>query len=175
MEVFVLIMYLIMMAINWVLIYSKTEFNPNDTNRKYIIIKNRTLASVLIDNKSSYVKYVKVKDRQKLNIPCFVFYIAFALILLITIILCLLPEMPCQPTSLPFSRHNSIVLDTYNAKVPYTLSFLLFCAQVDFMFVPGSIKILKMQDQTIGSKIGVGILTLGFLLLTGYFAYVLFK
>ena len=163
------------MAINWVLIYSKTEFNPNDTNRKYIIIKNRTLASVLIDEKSSYVKYVKVKDRQKLNIPCFIFYIAFALILIITIVFCVLPEMPCEPTRLPFGRRNSVILDTYNAKVPYTLSFLLFCAQVDFMFVPGSIKIFKMKDQTIGSKIGIGILTLGFLLFTGYLVYTLIK
>ncbi len=173
MEVFVLIMYLIMMAINWVLIYSKTEFNPNDTNRKYIIIKNRTLASVLIDKKSSHVKYVKVEDRQKLNMPCFIFYIAFALILLITILFCVLPEMPCKPIDLPFSRHNSIILDTYNAKVPYILSFLLFCVQLDFMFVPGIIKILKIKNQTIGLKIGMGILTLGFLLFTGYFVYAL--
>ena len=162
-----------MMSINWVLIYSKTEFNPNDTNRKYIFIKNRTLASVLINKKSSHVKYVKVKDRQKLNIPCFVFYIFFALILLITIIFCVLPEIPCKPISLPFGRRNSIILDTYNAKVPYILSFLLFCVQLDFMFVPGSIKLLKIKNEKIGSKIGIGIFTLGFLLFTGYLMYAL--
>lgn len=85
MDFIALVMYLIIMAINWVLIYGKTEFNPND-NRKYIIIKNRTLANLLMQKKSSYVKYVKVKDRQKLNIPCFIFYIAYILVLLATVV-----------------------------------------------------------------------------------------
>ena len=84
MNIFVLIMYLLVLAINWTLIHSKTEYNPN-INRKYILIKNRRLAEILINKKSSYVKYVKVKDRQKLNIPCFVLYLAFALIVLVTV------------------------------------------------------------------------------------------
>ncbi len=175
MEIFVFILYLTIMSINWVLIYSKTEFNPNDANKKYITIKNCSLSKLLIQQKSSYIKYVKVNDRQKLNIPCFIFYIFFALVMLTTIIFCILPEMPCKPTSLPFSRRHFITLNTYNAKVPYILSFLLLCAQIDFMFVPGFLKILKIKNQNIGLKIGVGILTLGFLLFTGYLVYALIR
>ncbi len=172
MNIFVLIMYLLVMAINWTLIHSKTEYNPN-INRKYILIKNRRLAEILINKKSSYVKYVKVKDRQKLNIPCFVLYLAFALIVLVTVIFFLLPKMPCEPISMPFPRHNPIVLDTYNAKIPYVLAFLLFFVQINLYFVPMSIKVFKNKEQGLGIKIGVAILDLAFLLFSGYLLYAL--
>lgn len=174
MNIFVLIMYFLIMEINWVLIYSKTEFNPN-ISRKYIIIKNRRLAEILIVKKSSYVKYVKVKDRQKLNMPCFILYIAFALVVLVTIVFLFLPKMPCEPISMPFSRHNPIMLDTYNAKVPYVLAFLLLFVQVNLLFVPMSIKIFKNREQGLGIKIGIAILDLAILLFTGYLLYALIK
>ena len=177
MNLFVLLMFLLMVAINWMLIYSKTQFNPNDTNRKYINIKNRSLAKLLIQQKSDYVKYVKVKDRLKLNIPCFIGYIVLVIIVIIAIIMYLIPEIPCEPTSLPFSRFNSIILDTYNAKIPYTLAFIMAFVQFDIMLVSANIKMFKKEKEntTKSSKIGFSILTSGFLLFTVYLTYALIK
>ena len=165
------------MAMNWVLIYSKTEFNPNDANKKYITIKNRSLSKLLIQQKSSHVKYVKVKDRLKLNIPCFISYIILALILIIAVVSYFVPEIPCEPTRLPFSRHHSVILDTYNAKIPYALAFIMLCSQLDIVLVSINIKLLKTKNAnaTKGLKIGGCILTLGFLLFTGYLVYALIK
>lgn len=172
-----LLMFLILMAINWMLIYSKTQFNPNDTKGKYINIKNRSLAKLLIKQKSDYVKYVKVKDRWKLNIPCFIGYVIFSFIIIIAIIMYLIPEMSCEPTRLPFSRFNSIIIDTYNAKIPYILAFMMLFVQFDIMLVFANIKLFKTEKDKItkGSKISFSILTLGFLLFTGYLTYVLIK
>ena len=174
MDLFVLLMFLLMMAINWMLIYSKTQFNPNDTNRKYINIKNHSLAKLLIQQKSDYVK---VKDKLKLNIPCFIGYIILVIIVIIAIIMYLIPEMPCEPTSLPFSRFNSLILDTYNAKIPYTLAFIMVFVQFDIMLVSANIKTFKTEKEntTKGSKIGFSILTSGFLLFTIYLMYALIK
>ena len=177
MDLFVLLMFLIIMAMNWMLIYIKTQFNPNDTNRKYINIKNHSLAKLLIKQKSEYVKYVKVKDRLKLNIPCLIGYVIFAFIITIAISMYLIPEIPCEPTRLPFSRHNSIILDTYNAKIPYILAFIMLLAQLDIVLVSANIKLFKPENEnaTKGSKIGFSILTSGFLLFTGYLIYALIK
>ena len=81
--------------------------------------------------------------------------------------------MPCEPISMPFSRRNSIVLDTYNAKIPYVLAFLLFFVQINLYFVPMSIKVFKNKEQGLGIKIGVAILDLAFLLFSGYLLYAL--
>ncbi len=177
MDLFALLMFLIIMSINWILIYYKTQFNPNDTNRKYINIKNRSLAKLLIQEKSDYVKYVKVKDRLKLNIPCFIGYVIFAFIIIIAIIMYLIPEMPCEPTRLPFSKFDAIILDTYNEKIPYTLAFIMVLVQIDITLVPANIKLFKIENEnaTIGWKIGCSILTLFFLLFTVYLIYALIK
>ena len=177
MDLFVLQMFLIIMFSNWLLIYSKTQFNPNDTNRKYINIKNRSLAKLLIQQKSDYVEYVKVKDRLKLNIPCFISYIILVVIIIIAIIMYLIPEMPCEQTRLPFSRFNSIIIDTYNAKIPYILAFIMLFVQFDIMLVSANIKMFKTgkENKTKGSKIGFSILTLGFMFVTVYLTYALIK
>lgn len=177
MDLFVFLMFLLLMAVNWVLIYSKTQFNPNSTNRKYINIKNRFLAKILIQQKSDYIKYVKVKDRLKLNIPCFIGYIIFAVIFVISIIMYLVPEMPCEPTSLPFGKFNSVILDTYNAKIPYTLALIMIFVQFDIMLLSANIKQLKAKNEntTKAFKIGFSVLTLGFLFVTVYFTYILIK
>lgn len=176
MNIFAILMFMLVIFMNWMLIYSKTSFNPKD-NRKYINIKNRSLAKLLIQQKSEYVKYNKVSDRIKLNIPCFVSYIVLILIVIISIILFSCPEMPCEPVRLPFSRHGGITIDTYNMKVPYILAFLMLFVQFDITFISLLIKLFKANNETEtkGSKIGWIILTLGFLFVTGYLIYALFQ
>ena len=73
----------------------------------------------------------------------------------------LIPEMPCEPTSLPFSRFNSIIIDTYNAKITYILAFIMLFVQIDIMLVSANIKMFKTEKKKItkGSKIGFSILT----------------
>ena len=172
-----LLSFLCIMLVNWAFIYSKTEFNPNDINRKYITIKNRSLAKLFIQQRSHYVKYNKVKDRLKLNIPCFVKYVILAFIFIIAVVSYFFPEMHCEPVSLPFSRRHSIILDTYNAKIPYTLAFIMAYIQVAITIIPLNIKMFKKKSEDITTvfKIGFSILSLGVLLLIGYLCYALIK
>ena len=177
MDFYVLLMFLLIMCINWVLIYAKTEFNPNDTNRKYITIKNRSLAKLLIQQKSHYVTYHKVKDRLKLNIPCLIGYIILTFILIVAGVSYAVPEIPCEPTSLPFGRRHGIILDTYNAKIPYTLACIMMYIQTAIILIPLNIKMFKKRhaDITTGFKIGFSIVSVGVLLFTGYLVYALIK
>ncbi len=177
MDLFVLLMFLLIMAINWVLIYSKSPYNPNKPNAKYINIKFKPLRKILILPKHADLKYVKVKDRSKLYLPCFFGYIILTLILIITIIFYFIPEIPCQPIRLPFGKLHSVVLDTLNAKIPYTLAFIMLFLQFDFTLVSINIKIIKAKnkDATTALKIGLSIMVICSLLFIIYLLYALLK
>lgn len=106
----------------------------------------------------------------------YISYIILAIILIIAVVSYFVPKIPCEPTRLPFSRRHSIILDTYNAKIPYALAFIMLFLQFDVGLVSINFKLLKTKNTnaTTALKIGSCILTLDFLLFTCYL-YALIK
>ena len=170
-----LIQFIFFIVIDWVLIKFHTSFNPEKQNRKYIVLP-RGIAKYFINQKSSYVKYVKVKDRQKLSIPCFIGYIACILTVITAIIMYILPVYPCKPLLVPFSRRRGITVYTYNSKIPYLLSFLILAVQINIILIDLTIKLFKAKEKTVSFwlKFGCIAITLGFVAVTIYFIYALF-
>lgn len=167
--------FIFFIIIDWVLIRFHTEFNPEKQNKKYIILP-RSIAKYFIQQKSSRVKYVKVKDRQKLSIPCFIGYIACIITVITAILMYILPDYPCKPLMVPYSRRHTLTVYTYNSKVPYILSFLIFTILIDIILINSTIKLFKVKDKPVSFwiKIGCIALTSGFVAVTLNFIFELF-
>ena len=162
--------FLLTASVCWCLLYSFSSYNPNKPNAKYITIPNKTLAKILISKRNLWLKYVKVKDRNKLYLPCFLGYIIALLILIISLIMVFLPPIPCDPIIFPTGRRGHFILDTYNEKIPLLLIFLLFVVVFLCVLFSVSFRLFTKKDKsiTIGSKIFVIFILFLFLLLAGY-------
>jgi len=170
-----LIFFSIFIMISWVLIKSKTDFNPEEKDKKYIILP-RSIAKYFVNQKSSYVKYVKVKDRQKLSIPCFIGYLACIITVLTAIVMYFLPLYPCSPIKLPLSRRRTITISSYNAKIPYIMSLLIFFTQIDIVFVKLAVQIFKVESQEakLWMKILIVVMCILFTAFILYLVYAIF-
>lgn len=154
----------------WFLIYLSAPYNPNKPNAKYITIKNKTIANLLIPKRNPWLKYVKVKDRNKLRLPSLIGYISLTLLLLASLVMFLLPSLPCEPVALPFSRRSQITVATYNEKIPLSL-ILVFLSFVLLSFIiPAFIHSFskKAKPIDIGSQILIFFVILLFLFMSGY-------
>ena len=160
-----LIHALLFMGVSWVLIHSYTSFDPNKPTWWYINLKSKPLARLLINPKSHHLKYIKVKDRLKLNIPCLIGYILWFAAAIISVIFIFLPQMPCEPTALPFSRRHQIVLDTYNIKVPYGSALLLFFLIIDAVLISLLLKIFRAKNIELSKKWKISFIALTVFLL----------
>ncbi len=160
-----LVTSVIFMGLSWIFIRSFTGFDPNKPDWWYVNLKSKALANLLVDPKSHHLKYVKVKDRLKLNIPCLVGYILWFVALIVSLIFMLLPQMPCKPTVLPFSRRHQIVLDTYNVKVPYGSALLLFFLIIDAVLISLLLKIFRVKNIELSKKWKISFIALTVFLL----------
>ena len=134
-------------VLSWFLIYLFSPYNPNKPNAKYITLKNKFAARLLISKRNPWLKYVKVKDRDKLYFPCLIGYICLALTVVFSVIVATLPPMLCTPTTLPYSRRGQFNVSTYNEKIP--LSLILILNLIIFICVLGSVfvSLLKKKDE----------------------------
>ena len=154
---------------DWILIRTVSPYNPNKPDSAYIIIPNKTLAKFLIEARNPWLKYVKVKDRQKLWLPAFIAYLLLAAVLLASLVLVLLPPMPCEPVEIPVGRHGATIsVSTYNEKVPLLL-VMLFCI-VEFLcvLIPALVILFRTKEEKIGGKIGFFLIVLLFLFMAGW-------
>ena len=155
---------------DWILIRMISPYNPNKPDSAYVIIPNKTLAKLLIEAHNPYLKYVKVKDRQKLWLPAFIAYLLLAAVLFASLVLVLLPPMPCETVEILVGRHGATIsVSTYNEKVPLLL-VMLFCI-VEFLciLIPCFVLLLRTKKETVRSKIGFALIVLLFLFMAGWF------
>ena len=168
--VFKIVIFLLWAGFDWILIRMISPYNPNKPNSAYIIIPNKTLAKILIEARNPWLKYVKVKDRKKLWLPAFVAYLLLAAVLLASLVLVLLPPMPCEPVEIPVGRRGATIsVSTYNEKVPLLL-VMLFCI-VEFLcvLIPALVILFRTKEEKIGGKIGFFLVVLLFLFMAGWF------
>ena len=168
--VFKIVVFLLWAGFDWILIRMISPYNPNKPNSAYIIIPNKTLAKILIEARNPWLKYVKVKDRKKLWLPAFVAYLLLAAVLLASLVLVLLPPMPCEPVEIPVGRRGATIsVSTYNEKVPLLL-VMLFCI-VEFLcvLIPALVILFRTKEEKIGGKIGFFLVVLLFLFMAGWF------
>lgn len=167
--VFKIVVFLLWAGFDWILIRMISPYNPNKPDSAYVMIPNKTLAKFLIEAHNPYLKYVKVKDRQKLWLPAFIAYLLLAAVLLVSFVLVLLPPMPCETVEIPIGRHGGrISVSTYNEKVPLLLVMLFCIVEVLCILIPGTIALFRRKEEKIGGKIGFSLIVLLFLFMAGW-------
>ena len=167
--VFKIVVFLLWAGFDWILIRMISPYNPNKPDSAYVMIPNKTLAKILIEARNPWLKYVKVKDRKKLWLPAFIAYLLLVAVLLASLVLVLLPPMPCEPVEIPVGRHGATIsVSTYNEKVPLLLVMLFCIVEVLCILIPTLVVLFRRKEEKVGGKIGFSLIVLLFLFMAGW-------
>ena len=120
------------------LVFAKTvsTYDSRIHKGKYVVIRNKTIARLLISKCTPPVrgKQTLKKDRNKMSLFGLVIYLGTLFVILITVILLIIPKVPCEPFLVDSTR-LFLYADTINAKIPICLSLSLFALASVFWFV----------------------------------------
>ena len=138
-----------------------SPYNPKAKYMKYIYIKNKVLANLLISKRNFYIDgYVKVADRKKISLLSVILYIWEALLLIGTVILQIIPDIPCTPyifRILSRRGHTTeIVLSSLNIKIPLLLSTITAFSMFGGISLWITVGLIKLKEKT--SKLKWGLL-----------------
>ena len=166
-EIAKIILFLIMSFGCWVLLFVSSPYDPNKSKAKYVTVRNKTLAKLLIPKRNPWLKYVKVKDRNKVYLPSFVGYICLSLIWGVSLVLFFLPEIPCKPVIIPAGRRRAFTVYTLNEKIPLSSIFILLLIILLYMIIPAFIGFFTKKDEKIRLSTKIGFFFIIALLLFG--------
>ena len=113
-------MYMLPIALIFTIIFARigTTYDSRNSRGKYITIKNKALAKLLIE-KEHFLdkgKCTLQKDRNKMSIIGLIFYLCNLFIIILTLILLLLPQIPCEPFEIDATKIY-LFADTINTKI----------------------------------------------------------
>lgn len=126
-------MFMIIFVIIFSLIFAReiAGYDSRDNNGKYIVIKNNSIARLLLPRKIGRIKRTKA-DLNKMTYMGAVFYAANLLVILsIPIMLFLVPEIPAKAFEID-ARYIYIFVDTLNEKLPVLIAFILLAVEMGF-------------------------------------------
>lgn len=130
-------MYGLLIIIIFTLFFARicTSFDSRVDKGRFIKIKNEKLAKVLIEQMSFWERRKVLKqDRNKMSFVGLVFYLSNALIVLITLIFLLIPEISCRPLEIE-ATDIYIYVDTWNTKVPLVCAGILLCSEMAYFIL----------------------------------------
>ena len=119
--------------VSYCLAFVLAPYNPNKPRRKYVVIHNSFLRKITIPPRNPYLKYVKVKDRNKLAVSSLILYLLQVAVLIAFIVLQCIEPIPCEPVLLPTGgryRPSAFLATTYNQKIPYIATMLILLFQL---------------------------------------------
>ncbi len=111
-----------------------TTYDSRNCTGKYIVIKNCTLAKLLVEKASFFDKgkYTLQKDRNKMSVIGLIFYLCNVFVITLFGVLLLLPQIPCAPLEIDATKLY-LYADTVNTKIPIVLAIILLC--VEFLHI----------------------------------------
>ena len=138
-----------------------SPYNPKAKHMKYLSVENKVLAKLLISKQNFYIDgYVKVADRKKISLLSVILYIWEALLLIATVILQIIPDIPCTPYIFrtPSRRGHTIeiVLSSLNIKIPLLLSTITAFSMFGGILLWITVGLIKLKEKT--SKLKWGLL-----------------
>ena len=142
-----------------------SPYNPKAKHMKYICVENKVLAKLLISKRNFYIDgYVKVADRKKISLLSVILYIWEALLLIGTVILQIIPDIPCTPYifRIPSRRGHTteIVLSSLNIKIPLLLSTITAFSMFGGILLWITVGLIKLKEKTSKLKWGLMFLIL---------------
>ena len=79
-------------------------------------------------------KYTLQKDRNKMSIIGLIFYLCNLFIIILTLILLLLPQIPCVPFEIDATKMH-LFADTINSKIPICFTMILLCSEFSYFAI----------------------------------------
>ena len=142
-------MYMLPIALIFSIVFARicTTYDSRSSRGKYITIKNKTLAKLLIE-KEHFLdkgKCTLQKDRNKMSIIGLIFYLCNLFIIILTLILLLLPQIPCVPFEIDATKMY-LFADTINSKIPICSTMILLCSEF-FYFAIMMFRYIKNVEQ----------------------------
>lgn len=147
MPIFKIIFFIFLMYFCYTCSYAVSPYNPDKPHMKYITIKNKTLARLLISKGNSKKQHIKNDDKCKLSVISLLFYIIQVVLLIVSIVLQIIPQIPCEPFAFYLGRHGAhFQLNTLNEKIPLILSTLLVIIEMLSILLPAFINKIKKKE-----------------------------
>lgn len=116
--------------------------------KRYVIVNNKLLRKLFINSSERFRgKYVKVEDRKKLSVYSLVLYIILAVILVMTIVMMHITEIPCEPFAFYVARRVELTIDSWNDKLPLLSICLFVCSQIISIFVKAGYMIISRKAE----------------------------
>lgn len=127
-----------------------------------IRIQSPTIYALLIFPYGFITKQRMIRMQERSLMRSELLFCIINLITLIgTVILQIMPSMPCEVLELTFGRRHrwlDITLDTYNKKIPLAAVLAICCIELLVLF--GEILIRAVRDAEFGKKLGKGMFIL---------------
>lgn len=156
-------MYMLPIALIFTIFFARisTTYDSRNSKGKYITIKRNTLAKVLIE-KECFLdrKYTLQKDRNKMAVIGLIFYLCNLSIIILTLILLILPQIPCEPFEIDATKMY-LFADTINSKIPIILTMILLCAEFLYFAIMLFSNIKKVEQKWIKTLIFLSSIIIG--------------
>ena len=111
---------------------------------KYVIIKNKTLSTLLLEKMTFLDKNDRTKkDRNKMSVVGLVYYIAAFIVFIISVVFTLVPDIPSEPWAFESAKFI-LFADSLNDKIVTVAITLLLSAVWDYI----AVSIVKMTKDT---------------------------
>lgn len=149
----------LLFLIHFMIVYW-SPYNPKAKHMKYLSVENKFLANLLISKRNFYIDgYVKAADRKKISLLSVILYIWEAILLIATVILQIIPSIPCTPYifRIPSRRGHTIeiVLSSLNIKIPLLLSTVTAFSMFGGVLIWITVGLIKLKDKTTKLKWGL--------------------
>ncbi len=131
-----LMMLLLPLFVTLVFARSASTYDSRIHKGKYVVIRNKTIARLLIEKCIEFGRGRQTlkKDRNKMSLFGLVIYFQILFVILLTVILLIVPKVPCEPFLVDSTR-SFLYADTVNIKIPICLAFSVFCFANIHMFL----------------------------------------
>lgn len=139
-----MVMMYVLFLLSVIFIRGFAGYDSRKKKGKYIVIKSRILSIFLLDEMDILEKkYHLKKDRNKMSIVGLIYYLAALVVLIISIVFALIPNIPCEPWTFE-SVKFVLFADSLNDKIVTVAITLLLSAVWDYI----AVSIVKMTKDT---------------------------
>ena len=124
-------MYMLPILFFFIFILTKiiAPYDSRFSEGKYVAVKNKKAAKLLIDKKSFYSRDVTLqKDRNKMTVAGLIFYLCLAFVIILTAVLLIIPQIPCTPFEIDAAKLY-LRADTLNGKIAIVSATVLLCSE----------------------------------------------
>ena len=139
-----MVMMYVLFLLSVIFIRGFAGYDSRKKKGKYIVIKSRILSIFLLDEMDMLEKkYHLKKDRNKMSIVGLIYYLAALVVLIISIVFALIPNIPCEPWAFESAKFV-LFANSLNDKIVTVAITLLLSAVWDYI----AVSIVKMTKDT---------------------------